>query len=104
MTWSINWDRVNTCHPSYQFAINYSTIFPISNNVEETGSLISYNFKLYQNYPNPFNPETKISYSILKTGNVKISLFNMSGQLISVLKEWSIDFGLKKWKSTCRIF
>ncbi|MBN2858527.1 MAG: T9SS type A sorting domain-containing protein, partial [Candidatus Delongbacteria bacterium] len=41
--------------------------------------------KLYQNYPNPFNPVTQIKYDLSKTANVKLSVYNIYGQLISVL-------------------
>jgi len=40
---------------------------------------------LEQNYPNPFNPSTKISYTLAKTGLVKLSVYNMLGQAISAL-------------------
>ena len=44
-------------------------------------------FQLNQNYPNPFNPSTTISYGLPKAMNVSIKVFNMSGQLVSVLVE-----------------
>jgi len=37
------------------------------------------------NYPNPFNPSTTIHYSLGEAGNVKISLYNIKGQLVRVL-------------------
>jgi DNA-binding transcriptional regulator YhcF (GntR family) len=33
-------------------------------------------------YPNPFNPETQINYSLATSGNVRIQIYNISGQLI----------------------
>jgi len=42
-------------------------------------------FTLSQNYPNPFNPSTKIKYTLLKTGNVKIEILNLLGQKIETL-------------------
>ncbi|MGE5805748.1 MAG: T9SS type A sorting domain-containing protein, partial [Ignavibacteria bacterium] len=42
---------------------------------------------LDQNYPNPFNPETKIRYSILKTENVKLSVYDILGRRISALAD-----------------
>jgi len=40
-------------------------------------------FKLGQNYPNPFNPSTKIDYSIAKTSNVKITVYNTLGKEVA---------------------
>ncbi|MBK8983576.1 MAG: T9SS type A sorting domain-containing protein [Ignavibacteria bacterium] len=40
---------------------------------------------MHQNYPNPFNPITKIRYSIPQSDLVKISVYNIKGQLIKTL-------------------
>ena len=40
---------------------------------------------LSQNYPNPFNPSTTIEYSLPKTQQVRIELFNLRGQKIKML-------------------
>jgi hypothetical protein len=37
------------------------------------------------NFPNPFNPSTKILYSVPKTGNVKITIYNSLGKEIKSL-------------------
>ncbi len=43
-------------------------------------------FGLEQNYPNPFNPSTKFKYSVpAGVWNVKIRIFNISGEEVSVL-------------------
>jgi hypothetical protein len=42
-------------------------------------------FSLNQNYPNPFNPATSISYSIAKSGLVKIAIYNTLGQQVKEL-------------------
>ena len=42
-------------------------------------------FKLMQNYPNPFNPSTEISYSIPKSGYVKLTIYNVLGEKITEL-------------------
>jgi DNA-binding beta-propeller fold protein YncE len=42
-------------------------------------------FALGQNYPNPFNPTTEIQYSIDQPGNVKLEVFNITGQKIGEL-------------------
>jgi photosystem II stability/assembly factor-like uncharacterized protein len=42
-------------------------------------------FELSQNYPNPFNPATKISYSLAKSGLVRLKIYNILGQEIQTL-------------------
>ena len=41
-------------------------------------------YALYQNYPNPFNPTTVIEYSIIKNSPVKITVYDMTGRVVSV--------------------
>lgn len=43
--------------------------------------------KLDQNFPNPFNPATTIKYTIQKPGYAKLSVFNLLGQQLVVLRE-----------------
>jgi hypothetical protein len=42
-------------------------------------------YALYQNYPNPFNPETTIRFDVPEAGQVKISIYNITGQLVTEL-------------------
>ena len=42
-------------------------------------------FRLFQNYPNPFNPSSVISYSLPMTGYVTISIYDITGKLITSL-------------------
>ncbi len=41
--------------------------------------------QLNNNFPNPFNPTTTISYSVKKSGNVTLEIFNTKGQKIKTL-------------------
>jgi hypothetical protein len=43
------------------------------------------NYILYQNYPNPFNPSTKIGYKLKERGYVKLYVYDIKGELVSVL-------------------
>ena len=50
-------------------------------------------FILSRNIPNLFNPYTSIEYSIPSAGNVRIEIFNASGQLIDVLVNGQMSRG-----------
>ena len=43
------------------------------------------NYILYQNYPNPFNPSTKIGYKLKERGYVKLYVYDIKGELVSVM-------------------
>lgn len=53
------------------------------NDVEIEGLINSFN--LSECYPNPFNPTTTVEYQVPKTSKVKISVFNLVGEEITVL-------------------
>ncbi|MBN2789560.1 MAG: T9SS type A sorting domain-containing protein [Candidatus Delongbacteria bacterium] len=61
--------------------------------VEDEETVIPGVTKLYQNYPNPFNPDTKINFILGKAGNVKLNIYNVSGQLIEKLIDEDLDSG-----------
>ena len=50
-------------------------------------------YELYQNFPNPFNPTTTIKYSVAKTGNVKLAVYNLVGEEVKVLVSGQVDAG-----------
>jgi hypothetical protein len=63
------------------------TVAGIENNVTPV------TFSLSQNYPNPFNPVTKISYSVAKAGNVKITVYDILGNTVYTVVNHKHDAG-----------
>jgi len=58
-----------------QVALNVET-------VGETGDYLIPALELKGNYPNPFNPETDILFQIADNENIKLSIYNLKGQLV----------------------
>jgi hypothetical protein len=53
--------------------------------IAENENNIIQNYRLYQNYPNPFNPSTLISYRLKEEGYVKLTVYDIKGERVSVL-------------------
>lgn len=47
--------------------------------------IIPSSFQLFQNYPNPFNPETRINYSLERSGFVSIKIYDLLGKEVAKL-------------------
>jgi parallel beta-helix repeat protein len=46
-------------------------------------------YRLLANYPNPFNPSTKIPYRLKERGHVRLSIYDLKGELVRILvNEW----------------
>jgi len=58
-----------------------------------TVSNVPSEFSLSQNYPNPFNPVTTIRYSLDKTSDVRLEVYNIAGKLVETLYSGSKSAG-----------
>lgn len=50
-------------------------------------------FTLQQNYPNPFNPVTTINFNLIKNSDVKLTIFNTSGQIVKEFTSSNLNKG-----------
>lgn len=62
--------------------IDFNGQHTYTRDVEVDLSSIVDNYSLSQNYPNPFNPSTKIRFTLPFDSNVKLSIYNIAGQLV----------------------
>lgn len=67
------------------------TAQPLS--VSQIGTTVT-SYELRQNYPNPFNPATTISFSIPKSGQVRVSVYNVLGREVSILVNENMNAGV----------
>lgn len=63
-----------------------------------------YTFSLNQNYPNPFNPSTAIAYETVIATRVRVTVYNMLGQIVDVLVDHMQPPGRHRilWQGTDR--
>lgn len=61
--------------------------------INQNGTEIPESYSLSQNYPNPFNPSTKIDFSLPKSGNVKLAVYDMIGNEVALLTNGQLQAG-----------
>lgn len=59
----------------------------VTDAVNQRSPDIPFGFKLYPAYPNPFNPTTTIAYSVPTRTNIRITVYDILGRRVRVLKE-----------------
>ncbi|HRE11098.1 MAG TPA: choice-of-anchor J domain-containing protein [Ignavibacteria bacterium] len=65
--------------------------------IQQIGNEVPRKFELKQNYPNPFNPITNIEFSVAKTRDVSLVIYNSLGQLVSTLVNQELTPGTYKY-------
>ncbi|MCG8603952.1 IPT/TIG domain-containing protein [bacterium] len=67
-----------------------------SKEAELSEDILPQNPTLFPNFPNPFNIETAISYALPEAAKVKLTIYNLRGQLVRVLVDESQKPGIKR--------
>ncbi|MBL0340785.1 MAG: T9SS type A sorting domain-containing protein [Bacteroidetes bacterium] len=78
MTWSINWDAVNTCASSYEFAENFENIFGSQTALAELNGPPS----IFQIYPNPTHEIVLISTTTILQKNEAVHFYDSLGRMV----------------------
>ena len=60
---------------------------------EHGDNIIPLKNSLHQNYPNPFNPITSIPFDIIKNDKVRLSIYNVKGEMVRTLLNSHLDPG-----------
>ena len=73
--------------------INADLIVGFAAGVDDPIENLPTTIALEQNYPNPFNPNTTIDFSLSSSSEVTLEIFNINGELITVLANGKIGAG-----------
>ncbi|MCP4568436.1 MAG: S8 family serine peptidase, partial [FCB group bacterium] len=76
----------------------------IVTDIDDTRPPLPTEFALAQNYPNPFNPATTLSFSLPRTGEAVLEIFNILGRRVKVLHDGRLAAGKHNfvWDGTDR--
>lgn len=65
--------------------------------IEQDFTRIPSEFSLGQNYPNPFNPSTTIEFSIMEESEITLSVYSLTGELVTdLIKSSNYNSGVYK--------
>jgi DNA-binding beta-propeller fold protein YncE len=81
---------------AYVTDIGANKVYKFSNlptGITDKHNQVAGSFELSQNYPNPFNPSTQIVYTVPTASLVKAEVYNIYGELVSVLANGYMNAG-----------
>lgn len=81
--------------------IEFLTKYEVPVIESKNNRLVPKTFNLDQNYPNPFNHETVIQYTLPQKSSVRITMYNLQGQVIEILVDEIKEAGIYqiRWNS-----
>ncbi len=93
-------DRINQVGDYYYQLkqVDFDGTYSYSKVVFLDNNLAPANYELKQNYPNPFNPSTNIEFSLPKGTKVTLSIYDVLGNLVSVLENGYLEAGNYKYE------
>jgi hypothetical protein len=62
--------------------------------IEDNNVVTPSNFVLAQNYPNPFNPSTQIKFALPTNSSVRITIYNLLGEVVRELVNTDMNSGV----------
>ena len=73
--------------------IDFSGNMKLHGPVSATVGTLPNEYVLLQNYPNPFNPTTLISFDLPEKSNIKLTIYNIAGKEIEIIKIGEYEVG-----------
>ncbi len=77
----------------YEEKVNHASSAMMGKTVVSQSGVLPMDFALYSNFPNPFNPITNIKIDIPENSHIKLTVFDLSGRVVTELMNQSIMAG-----------
>jgi len=103
--WGMKWYMYGEGGPPFEMYLTGATVngqvLDYENSISNEQNTL-FQYQLGNNYPNPFNITTTIPYEIKRSGKVKISIFNIRGNLVDVILDKYHNIGKYsiKWNAS----
>jgi len=99
MIWALGQDVINNTQPLLEAV---GRAMGTGTAVAMTNPVAAHEFFLYGNYPNPFNPSTTITFELERALPVKLSIYNLNGEVVEILQEGLASAGRHEmtWRAT----
>lgn len=86
----------NQKYSSYKVCSKFPVVTSDVREIQGSDEVRPSGFSLSQNYPNPFNPTTNFQFTLAKSAQVRIDIFNIVGQKVKTLVDEEMKAGVYK--------